>query len=99
MVITQWVITIIPLGLYGFITTTIVQLKSGVAIQGIGEYLLVIVLANLIQGLVVLPLWLKYQGIKPFETMKGMMPALSLAFFSKSSVGTLPVTMETVEKT
>jgi Na+/H+-dicarboxylate symporter len=98
MVITQWVITIIPLGLYGFITTTIVQLKSGVAIQGIGEYLLVIVLANLIQGLVVLPLWLKYQGIKPFETMKGMMPALSLAFFSKSSVGTLPVTMETVEK-
>ena len=30
--------------------------------------------------------------------MKGMLPALSLAFFSKSSVGTLPVTMSTVEK-
>ena len=27
-----------------------------------------------------------------------MLPALSLAFFSKSSVGTLPVTMDTVEK-
>ena len=30
--------------------------------------------------------------------MKKMLPALSLAFFSKSSVGTLPVTMETAEK-
>ena len=43
-------------------------------------------------------LWLRWQGIKPFATMKGMLPALSLAFFSKSSVGTLPVTMDTVEK-
>lgn len=98
MVITRWVISIIPIGLFGFITTTVVQLRSGVDIKGIGEYLLIIVLANLIQGFVVLPIWLKSQNIKPFSTMKGMLPALSLAFFSKSSVGTLPVTMDTVEK-
>ncbi|WP_028388459.1 dicarboxylate/amino acid:cation symporter [Legionella fairfieldensis] len=98
MVITHWVIAIIPLGLYGFITTTVVQLREGIAIKGIGEYLLIIVLANLIQGLIILPLWLKSQGIKPFIAFKGMLPALSVAFFSKSSVGTLPVTMETVEK-
>ena len=98
MVITNWVITVIPLGLYGFITTTVVQLRGGMAIQGIGEYLLIIVLANLVQGLVILPLWLKSQGIRPFKAFKGMLPALSLAFFSKSSVGTLPVTMETAEK-
>lgn len=98
MVITNWVITIIPLGLYGFITTTVVQLREGMAIKGIGQYLLIIVLANLIQGFVILPLWLKSQGIKPFAAFKGMLPALSVAFFSKSSVGTLPVTMETAEK-
>lgn len=98
MVITKWVIAIIPLGLYGFITSTVVQLRSGVAIQGIGEYLLVIVLANLVQGFIILPLWLKYKGIQPYTALKGMMPALSLAFFSKSSVGSLPVTMDTVEK-
>ena len=98
MVITGWVIAIIPLGLYGFITTTVVQLRGGMAIKGIGEYLLIIVLANLIQGFVILPLWLKLQGIKPFAAFKGMLPALSVAFFSKSSVGTLPVTMETAEK-
>lgn len=98
MVITRWVIAIIPLGLYGFITTTVVQLRHGTAFKGIGLYLLVIVLANVVQGFIVLPIWLKMKGISPFVAMKGMLPALSLAFFSKSSVGTLPVTMDTVEK-
>lgn len=98
MVITRWVIAIIPIGLFGFITTTVVQLRGGVDVKGIGEYLLIIVLANLVQGFVVLPLWLKSHGIRPFVAMKGMLPALSIAFFSKSSVGSLPVTMDTVEK-
>lgn len=98
MVITNWVIAIIPIGLYGFITTTVIQLRGGTAIKGIGEYLLIIVLANVVQGFIILPLWLKWHGIKPMSAMKGMLPALSLAFFSKSSVGTLPVTMDTVEK-
>ena len=98
MVITGWVIAIIPLGLFGFITTTVMQLQNGKDIKGIGSYLLIIVLANLVQGFVVLPLWLKWNGINAFAAMKGMLPALSIAFFSKSSVGTLPVTMETAEK-
>lgn len=97
LVMTRWIITLIPLGLFGFITSTVVQLRSGMDIKGIGEYLLIIVLANVIQGFVVLPLWLKINGIKPFQTMRAMIPALSVAFFSKSSVGTLPVTMSTVE--
>lgn len=97
LVMTRWIITLIPLGLFGFITSTVVQLRSGMDIKGIGEYLLIIVMANLIQGFVILPLWLKMNGIKPFATMRKMIPALSVAFFSKSSVGTLPVTMNTVE--
>lgn len=98
MVITRWVIAIIPIGLFGFITTTVVQLRGDVDIKGLGEYLMIIILANIVQGFVILPLWLKSHGIKPFVAMKGMLPALSLAFFSKSSVGALPVTMDTVEK-
>ncbi|BCA95968.1 transporter [Legionella antarctica] len=97
LVMTRWIITLIPLGLFGFITSTVVQLRSGMDIKGIGQYLLIIVLANLVQGFVILPLWLKMNGIKPFKTMRAMIPALSVAFFSKSSVGTLPVTMDTVE--
>lgn len=98
MVITRWVIAFIPLAMYGFITATIVQFKSGMVIKGVGEYLLVVVLANLIQGFVVLPAWLKSRGIQPYKTMRAMLPALNMAFFSKSSVGTLPLTIDTAEK-
>ena len=97
MVLTRWVIAVIPIGLFGFITTTVIQFREGAELKGLGQYLLVVVLANVVQGLVILPLWLKWKGIPPFAMMKRMMPALSLAFFSKSSIGTLPVTMSTAE--
>lgn len=96
--ITAWMVKIVPLGLYGFITVTVMQLKDGIAIRGLAAYLAIVVLANIIQGLVILPLWLLWSGIPPLKTMKGMLPALAVAFFSKSSAGTLPVTMETAEK-
>lgn len=98
IVMTRWIITLIPLALFGFITQTVIQLRAGTDVKGIGQYLLIIVLANLIQGFIVLPLWLKTKGIKPFAAMRAMLPALSVAFFSKSSVGTLPVTMNTIER-
>lgn len=97
MVITKWVIAVIPVGLFGFITSTVINLKTGADIKGLGQYLLVIVLANLLQGLIILPIWLMLKGIKPYQMLHKMMPALSLAFFSKSSVGTLPVTINTIE--
>ena len=98
MVLTQWLIRIIPIALFGFIATTVVELRADNTVFGLLQYLSVIVLANLIQGLIILPLWLKYKGINPYSALKGMMPALSLAFFSKSSVGSLPVTINTIEK-
>lgn len=98
LVITKWVVTIIPIALYGFITVTVIQLRHGMNIKGIAQYLAVVVLANLIQGLVILPSWLKMNKISPFKTMRQMMPALTVAFFSKSSAGTLPITIETAEK-
>ncbi len=97
LTITRWVIAIIPLGLFGFITTTIVQLRGGMELKGLGQYLAIIVLANVVQGAMVLPSWLLINGINPWRAFKGMLPALSVAFFSKSSAGTLPVTMETME--
>lgn len=98
VIIVKWVIAILPIGLYGFITTTVVQIQQGMSLQGLQTYLAVIILANCIQGFIILPIWLKLNGIKPWLSFKGMLPALSVAFFSKSSVGTLPVTMETAEK-
>jgi len=98
-VITGWIVKIIPIALFGFITTSIIQIKSGgLDISGLGKYLAIIVLANLIQGFVVLPIFLLFHRVKPFKAFTGMLPALSVAFFSKSSVGALPVTMDMIEK-
>ncbi len=98
MVLTQWLLRWIPLGIFGFITTSVGSLQGKHSLLGLGEYLSVIVLANVIQGLCILPLWLKSKGFKPFTMLKALSPALSVAFFSKSSVGTLPLTMDTVEQ-
>lgn len=97
LVMTKWIIFILPIGLFGFISTTLVQLRGGIDMSGIIAYLSIIIAANLIQGLVVLPLWLKFNNLKPYRIMRSMLPALMIAFFSKSSAGTLPVTMNTAE--
>jgi hypothetical protein len=97
LVVIGWIVNIIPIALFGFIATAIIQFKSGVNISGLGSYLGVVVLANLVQGFVILPIFLYTNKIKPFTMLHGMLPALSIAFFSKSSAGTLPVTMNTVE--
>lgn len=97
IIISQAIIAILPIGLFGFITTTIMQFKQGTNIAGIAEYLIIIIGANLIQGLIILPAWLAWNKLSPFRTMQKMMPALTVAFFSKSSSGTLPITMHTAE--
>ncbi len=98
LTITTWIVAIIPLALFAFISGMVVQLKSGDSLGGLRDYFLIILLANLIQGLLVLPVWLKLNNINPYQTMRRMLPALSLAFFSKSSSAVLPITMRIAEK-
>jgi Na+/H+-dicarboxylate symporter len=98
LIITGWIVKIIPIALFGFIITSIVQLRSGVELSGLGGYLLIVILANIVQGLVILPIFLYINKIDPYPALKGMMPALSVAFFTKSSAGTLPITIETAER-
>jgi Na+/H+-dicarboxylate symporter len=98
IVFTRWLLRWMPIAVFGFMTMSVESIAHKHSLLGLGEYLLVIVLANLIQGFIVLPIWLKSNGFAPFVMMRTLMPALSVAFFSKSSVGTLPLTMDTVEQ-
>ena len=92
-----WIITVLPIGIFGFFTVLAMQLASGVALGGLGTYFVTVLAANFIQMLVVLPLLLLIRGINPLRVAKGMFPALTVAFFSKSSAGTLPVTLACAE--
>ncbi|WP_348664040.1 dicarboxylate/amino acid:cation symporter [Chlamydia vaughanii] len=62
------------------------------------KYLICVVGANLIQGIIVLPWLLKANKLSPILIARAMSPALITAFFSKSSASTLPLTMELAEE-
>ncbi|MDR3071043.1 MAG: dicarboxylate/amino acid:cation symporter [Endomicrobium sp.] len=96
--ITRFIMKIMPVGLFGFAVVSVLEFKNGLNIVGLGEYLFIVLSANAVQGIIILPLWLAYKKINPFKAFKAMSPALSVAFFSKSSSATLPVTMDTIEK-
>jgi len=96
--IASWLVMIMPLAIWGFITLLFRNIEDGLSFSKIGWYLAVVVAANSIQGFVVLPLFAHFKGIKPFAFAKQMMPALVLAFFSKSSSATLPLTMQCAEE-
>ena len=95
--IVQWIVAALPIGLFGFIGVGIREINASTSLQGMGAYFLVILLANVLQGTVVLPIFLLWKRQHPIKIFKHMLPALSVAFFTKSSVGTLPVTLNRVE--
>jgi Na+/H+-dicarboxylate symporter len=95
--VTRFIVLVLPIGMFGFICASIHESRTGIQMAEMGKYFLVIIAANILQGVVVLPLWLLIKGINPLKIFRGMFPALSVAFFSKSSTATLPVTMEMAE--
>ncbi len=89
---------IIPFTVWAAIVTSFNDLTDGAMLRQLGLYLAVVVGANLLQAFVVIPLLLKLRGMDPFSAMKRFMPALTVAFFSKSSVATMPVAIKTAEE-
>lgn len=65
---------------------------------GSHSYFALVISANLIQMFIVIPAFLMFKGFNPIKVAKGMLPALALAFFSKSSAATLPVTMRCAQQ-
>ena len=94
----KWLIVTLPIGIVAFSAQLTAQLSAGVAFESIGKYVAVVLIGNLVQFFVVLPLFLISRGINPIQTLRQMAPAVLMALFTKSSAATLPVTMETAEK-
>jgi len=90
MKITSTIVRFIPIALWAFITLFIRDLQAGLNITTIGLYLSAVLLANVIQGVVVLPTILKAKKVSPVALFKAMLPALTVAFFTKSSSATVP---------
>lgn len=98
MKITTAVIQLMPIAIWAFITLFFRDVQSGLEFASLGYYLACVLLANLIQALIILPLLLKSKGISPFQAMRAVFPALSVAFFAKSSAGALPMAIRCVNE-
>lgn len=93
----RWLIAVLPLGIMAFAAQLVTEVSGGVIMDSIGKYTLVVIAANLLQMLVVLPSFLGIHKVNPFRAMVRMSPALITAFFTKSSAATLPLTISTAE--
>ncbi len=93
--ITSALILLMPLGIFAFTIQFAQSIREhSEKLEQLLFYGLCVVGANLIQGLIVLPLILKFKGHSPLKTARAMLPALTMAFFSKSSNATLPLSLD-----
>lgn len=98
MKITAWIVALMPLAIWAFIALFAKDLREGLEVKSLALYLTCVILANLIQACIVLPTFLKLKGVSPLQMVRGMMPALSVAFFTKSSSAALPMAMRCAQE-
>lgn len=96
--ITRWIVAIMPLAIWAFITLFMRDLNEGLNVKTLAFYLACVMGANMIQAFGVLPLLLKFKRLSPWKLAKGMYPALSVAFFTKSSAAALPMAIQCAEE-
>lgn len=89
--------SILPIGVWAFSFLFARDLRNGNSLKTLFLYVCTVVLANFIQAFVVLPIFLRRSKVPLLKSVKGMWPALSLAFFSKSSSAAMPLAMSCAE--
>lgn len=89
----QKLFLLLPIAVWAFIVQFVIDINT-LSFAEFGKYLLVILLANIIQATVILPIILKFHGISSVKLFKNVLPALSAAFWAKSSSVALPVALD-----
>lgn len=88
---------ILPVGILTFAAQLSAQIEAGVIVGALGKYTAVIIGSNVIQFFIVIPVFLLARGLNPLQVFRKMSPAIAVALFTKSSAGTLPVTLASAE--
>lgn len=98
MVVMSLILKLSPIGVFCLITPVIAE--NGPSILGsLAMVLLAAYVCYILHAVVVYSSTVKLlAGLSPLEFFKGMMPAIVMAFSSASSVGTLPINLDCVEK-
>jgi len=98
MKITMWVMRFAPYGVFGLVAETVASTGFS-AFRPLLLFFITVMLALGAHIFIALPLVLKYVAkVRPTRHFRAIAPAMLTAFSSASSSGTLPLTMECVEK-
>jgi Na+/H+-dicarboxylate symporter len=92
-----WVIRLTPIGTIGLLGNAVAQ-YGWQTLEQLSWYAFAVYLGLAIVLLLVYPALLILHGLSPMRFFAGAWPAIQLAFVSRSSIGTLPVTEAVTEK-
>ena len=87
----------LPLGIVAFAAQLARDVSAGVVVGSHAKYVAVVLSGNIIQFFIILPLFLLVSRVNPLKVFRGMLPAVLMALFTKSSAATLPVTVASAE--
>lgn len=97
MAVTMFIMKFAPIGVFGLVAKTVAATGFD-AFQPLLIFFATVVLALAFHVFVTLSLILRLSGVNPLKHYRAMFPALLTAFSTASSSGTLPITIECVEK-
>ncbi|TRW43298.1 dicarboxylate/amino acid:cation symporter [Georgenia yuyongxinii] len=86
-----WIIRLAPLGTLGLVGRAIATYGWS-SLTSLGTFAIAIYVGLALVVFVVYPILLKTHGLSVLSYFKGAWPAIELAFVSRSSIGTMPVT-------
>lgn len=93
------VMTWAPYGVFGLMTSLVVESPSSEVFVALGAYGLTLLIGLVFLTFVIYPIMIKmFSNISVKKFIKGIAPAQLVAFSTSSSAATLPVTMECMEK-
>ena len=97
MAVAMFIMKFAPIGVFGLVAKTVAATGFD-AFQPLLIFFATVVLALAFHVFVTLSLILRLSGVNPLKHYRAMFPALLTAFSTASSSGTLPITIECVEK-
>jgi Na+/H+-dicarboxylate symporter len=92
-----WIIRIAPLGTFGLIGAAVVK-YGWEKLASLGWFAIAIYIGLALVLFAVYPIIIKTNGLSIKQYFSGVWPAVQLAFVSRSSIGTLPLTERVTER-
>ena len=92
-----WIIRLAPIGTVGLIGTAVAT-YGWTTIGSLGKFTVAIYVGLALIMFVVYPVLIKTHGLSIKQYFSGVWPAVQLAFVSRSSIGTLPLTQRVTER-